>query len=205
MSDKKKPTRTEIKQEAILKAAKKIFLKQGYSLASMESIASEANVSKRTVYGHFKTKKALFESMLSAHWQAVAISHQQLFIKQEAIALQLMHFAKAFLKFLYQPDTIALFRLLIAESNQFPDLVSEMVIDGKAPFTRSLVQFLNDKKVSGELSIENPERAAAYFIGMLKEYHFWPMMLGFTQQKKPLNQVALIEEVVFLFLKAYGG
>ncbi len=196
-------SRSEIKHEAILVAAKKVFLTQGYNLASMDQIASEANVSKRTVYDHFETKKNLFESMLIAHWQAVSISYQQLFIESDSIAVQLTLFAKAFLKFIYQTDTVALFRLLIAESNQFPDLASEIVIDKKAPFTRLLVQFLDSKKSSGELSIDNPERSAAYFIGMLKEYHFWPMMLGFTKQKQLSHQSSFIDDVVRVFLKAY--
>ncbi len=107
-----------------------IDLQQAHA-TSMDQIATTANVSKRTVYDHFKTKKALFESMLNAHWQTVSISHQQLFLEQQPIAAQLTQFAKVFLKFLYQPDTIALFRLLIAEINQFPDLVSNLLLARK--------------------------------------------------------------------------
>ncbi len=198
-----KPSRTEIKHEAILMAAKKVFLTQGYSLASMDEIASTASVSKRTVYDHFKTKKALFESMLNTHWQTVSVSHRQLFTEKDTISVQLTQFARTFLKFLYQEDTIALFRLLIAETNQFPDLTSDVVIADKAPFTRLLAQFLTMKKSSGELSIDSPERSAAYFIGMLKEYHFWPMMLGFTKQKQLSHQNNLIDDVVRVFLKVY--
>lgn len=200
---KDKPLRTEIKHKAILNAAKNTFLKQGYNATSMDEIALQANVSKRTIYDHFGTKKELFESMLNTHWEVVSTHNNQLFTGQGLLADLLKDFARAFLKFLYQQDTIALFRLLISEANQFPYLTSHIVIDGKAPFTRALIEFLDQKKTTGELSIDNPEQAASYFMGMLKEYHFWPMMLGFTKQKKPENQNDLINDVVAIFLKAY--
>jgi AcrR family transcriptional regulator len=203
MKSNAKPLRAEIKHAAILQAAKKIFLSQGYSLASMDGIALEANVSKRTIYDHFNTKKGLFEAMLNMHWITLMESPQQLFSSKHNISKQLQHFANIFLEFLYQPDTIALFRLLIAEADQFPELMTHLVIDEKAPFTRALINFLQDKKKSRELCIDHPDRSAAYFMGMLKEYHFWPMMLGFSQQKHLPRKNHLIDEVVSVFLKAY--
>ncbi|MFA0698755.1 TetR/AcrR family transcriptional regulator, partial [Vibrio sp. 10N.222.49.C9] len=48
-----KKTRSELKREAILTAAKQSFLEFGVKNTSMDKLASLANVSKRTVYNHF--------------------------------------------------------------------------------------------------------------------------------------------------------
>ncbi|WP_313161253.1 TetR/AcrR family transcriptional regulator, partial [Stenotrophomonas sp.] len=48
------------KRAAILDAAKALFVEQGYGGVSMDSIASQAGVSKLTVYSHFGDKETLF-------------------------------------------------------------------------------------------------------------------------------------------------
>ncbi|MCR3774138.1 efflux system transcriptional repressor MexL, partial [Pseudomonas aeruginosa] len=54
------------KREAILEAAKRLFLCNGYDGSSMEAIASEAGVSKLTVYSHFTDKETLFSEAVKA-------------------------------------------------------------------------------------------------------------------------------------------
>ena len=48
------------KLAAIVKAARKTFLAQGFDTASMDQIALTAGVSKRTVYNRFRSKEELF-------------------------------------------------------------------------------------------------------------------------------------------------
>ncbi|MGW2252389.1 TetR/AcrR family transcriptional regulator [Kitasatospora sp. NPDC001660] len=48
---------------AITRAATAVFGREGYVRASMDAIAAEAGVSKRTVYNHFADKETLFLSV----------------------------------------------------------------------------------------------------------------------------------------------
>ncbi len=48
----------------IVRAAIAVFIRKGYRLARMEEIASEANVSKATLYYYFKSKVHLFQYAL---------------------------------------------------------------------------------------------------------------------------------------------
>ncbi|MTD53359.1 TetR/AcrR family transcriptional regulator [Amycolatopsis pithecellobii] len=57
--------RSENKQAAILDAAELLFVRDGYELTSVDAIAAEAKVSKRTVYDHFGDKRTLFEGVLT--------------------------------------------------------------------------------------------------------------------------------------------
>ncbi|MFJ6385215.1 TetR/AcrR family transcriptional regulator [Kitasatospora sp. NPDC092039] len=51
------------KRRAITRAATAVFGREGYARASMDAIAAEAGVSKRTVYNHFADKETLFLSV----------------------------------------------------------------------------------------------------------------------------------------------
>jgi AcrR family transcriptional regulator len=192
------------KNAAIIAAAVQIFLKKGFESASMDEIASAAGVSKRTVYQHFANKEQLFQKILTEHWQdTMSASGKLLFNAEHSVTVNLKHFAKVFLDFLYQPQTMDLFRLLISESARFPALAQSLVINGKAPFTQQLIQFLEQQKKAGRLSIKDTERAAAFFMGQLKEYHFWPMMLGFVSASALPKKDALVTEAVAMFEKFY--
>ena len=59
-----------MKKQQILIAASKLFMELGYGAVSMEQVAREANVSKATLYAHFKSKNDLFVAMLN-HYQQV--------------------------------------------------------------------------------------------------------------------------------------
>lgn len=48
----------------ILLTAKDVFLETGYERASMDTVASRAETSKRTLYAHFENKDTLFLAVL---------------------------------------------------------------------------------------------------------------------------------------------
>jgi len=50
-----------LKKEQIVEAARKLFTKYGYKKVSMDEIAKEAGVTKKTVYAYFKDKDELFQ------------------------------------------------------------------------------------------------------------------------------------------------
>ena len=199
----KKVTRTELKREAILQAATKVFMAQGFKATSVDVVAQEAGVSKKTLYHHFGNKEGLFRTMLEAHWMALFQRQTVLFAESLSVKDNLLQFADAFFTFLYDPNTVNLFRILIAESRHFPDLADTILIGNKAPFTRALIAFLEEQTHKGTLRCDNAHRAAAFFMGLLKEDHFWPMMLGFVAVQEPFDTKALAQEAIDLFLHFY--
>ena len=52
------------KEEIILEAANKIFLKYGYQKTSMDDIAKEAMIGKGTIYYYFNSKEDIFVALL---------------------------------------------------------------------------------------------------------------------------------------------
>lgn len=193
----------ERKNQAIIIAAVKIFMEKGFELTCMDEIADHAGVSKRTIYDHFGSKENLFQAILIKHWSQVFNQQESIFLNAQSPPAALTNFAKKFLAFLYQPATIDLLRLLISESPRFPDIAGKLVVESKGPFTRELIAYLDRQKKLGKLKMTDTSRAASYFMGMLKEHHFWPMMIGFTHQKDFIDREKMIKEIVENFLKMY--
>src|ERR1700674_4499474 len=53
------------KREEILKAGLKVFAEKGFEGASMDDIALELEATKGLLYGHFKTKEEILNSILA--------------------------------------------------------------------------------------------------------------------------------------------
>src|SRR5690349_12123523 len=66
MTEPEPPTGNPRKRRAIIAAATTVFLREGYTRASVDAIAAEAGVSKQTVYNHFGDKENLFLSVTGA-------------------------------------------------------------------------------------------------------------------------------------------
>src|SRR5580698_6820081 len=50
---------------ALINAATRVFLREGYGLASIDKVASEAGVSTRTIYERFKNKADLLAAVIT--------------------------------------------------------------------------------------------------------------------------------------------
>src|SRR3954462_950393 len=57
------------RRREILAAAEELFLIQGFGAVSMDAVAKQAGVSKKTIYCQFDTKEELFEAIMRAHME----------------------------------------------------------------------------------------------------------------------------------------
>ena len=146
-----------MKKQQILIAASKLFMELGYGAVSMEQVAREANVSKATLYAHFKSKNDLFVAMLNHYQQVEQIKFPQL---PEAIAAKLNELHAVMLSYIqmaydyYAAESVVrLYRLLMSEIQQFPELFELFFGRNSAGLTNSLAKYLQsyaEKQASSE-------------------------------------------------------
>jgi len=60
---------TERTREKILEAGFHLFFREGYARASIDMIAAEAGITKRTLYNHFDSKDQLLDAVLASQTQ----------------------------------------------------------------------------------------------------------------------------------------
>jgi len=105
----------------ILAAATRLFLERGYARTSMEAIAGAAGVSKATLYAHFRGKEELFAAIVEARIARLAEALDE-DGGEPVPAERLRRFAHRFVGLVADPESLALYRLVIAEGDRFPAL-----------------------------------------------------------------------------------
>ncbi|MEY4719236.1 MAG: hypothetical protein RL563_1854 [Pseudomonadota bacterium] len=195
---------TQGKRQAILDAGRRMFITYGYSAVSMDAIADAAPVSKPTLYKHFKGKSALFAAVIEAHCQSLlcALKTQQSQHLDPRAGLTAI--AHAFIDTLYTPDALQLYRLMIAEQQQFPELGRLVFTLGAEPVLAQLASYLEELHQQRILCIVDIALATQLFFGMLKGDSHLRCLLGLQSGLSELEKRQLIDASVSLFLKGYG-
>lgn len=192
------------KRQTILDAAKRAFIAHGYSGASMEAIADTAPVSKPTLYNHFKGKQELFAAVIASQCEALlnTLSSVQAEFNDPAAGLKAI--ANAFVDLVYARESIQLYRLIIAEQQNFPELGELVYQSGPEPVLRQLSNFLAELQVRGILQLNDLDTSSRLFLDMLKGDQHFRCLLGLQLELSGEEKRRLINAAVSLFLKGHG-
>ncbi|MFA0087425.1 TetR/AcrR family transcriptional regulator [Vibrio sp. 10N.261.51.F12] len=151
----------EKKKQAILVAAKVNFLSEGYTAASMDTIAAEAKLTKQTLYRYYPSKFELFQATLEKIGENFSDKYlQHLSLENSRDAL--IAFAKEFMTFHLSKEHIATQRLLISESTQAPEVVDIFMKTGADNTNRVLREFFVER-----YDLPQPDSKIHLWIGML--------------------------------------
>lgn len=108
------------KNQRILNAAKRLFLKCGYHGSSMKQIADEAGVTKLTVYNHFQDKANLFTCAIEKSCEESIHACPNQLHAQSNFQQEFIHICELALNISNLPEAIKLEHLLLelaAEQN----------------------------------------------------------------------------------------
>lgn len=190
------------KKRAVLQAALRLFLEQGFGATSMDTIAREAGVSKATLYAHVKSKEELFAAITATFAQRL-LAAQTAFEHERDIRAALLRFAREHVAMLLSPEATAMYRIVIAEAPRFPELGRAFYENGPAIRLRALVEYLQHADAAGTLRVDDAPLAAGEFVGMLGGIVHLRAMLGHAGEITAAEQETLVAHAVDTFLRAY--
>lgn len=190
------------KRAAIIRGAEDTFISLGYGLASMDMIAENAGVSKRTVYNHFNSKENLFEvivdNLLEERQNLKPIKYNP----DKTLEEQLLAFAESEIHLINSPRRLALSRFLTLTF--LNDLeYQRRTVSKYPPVYGMLMDWLKEAKNHGRIETDNVFMAARVFYALITGAVTWPALFtdGLDQQAiKPL-----LDEVIAVFLARYSG
>jgi AcrR family transcriptional regulator len=197
------------KRAAVLEAAAKVFLSEGFVGASMDHIAELAGVSKQTVYVYFSNKETLFTAM------AAALSNQTSdrvhndvaeFADGADLEAFLVEYAVRQLGTVLTPRILQLRRLVIGEVGRFPELGAALYGGGPGRAIASLAALFERLAGRGFLSLRDPALAATQFNWLIMGAPLnRTMLLGDSAIPGAEELREHARQGVSMFLAAYGA
>ncbi|MFJ9841904.1 TetR/AcrR family transcriptional regulator [Kitasatospora sp. NPDC101155] len=198
------------KRKAITRAATTVFGREGYVRASMDAIAAEAGVSKRTVYNHFADKETLFLSVALQNSAELTEKIRELMTKHLDRVVDLRQDLADFaveraLAVLSAGEYGALGRAIRAEVANIPaDVLEAWLEAGPVASQRDLAERFAALAGRGLLALGEPELAAEQFTLLtfhgVAERSFWGAL---PVAEEEVGRIAGVG--VDAFLKIYGA
>ncbi|WEZ87623.1 TetR/AcrR family transcriptional regulator [Pseudomonas sp. NyZ480] len=191
------------KREAILEAAKSLFLSLGYANTSMDAVAAAAGVSKLTVYSHFQDKQTLFCSAVMATCQIQL--PDLLFEYPEGVPVEevLLNIARGFQALISSDEAVKLSRLIMAQGSLDPSFGEYFYEAGPKRVLAGMEALLRGAHERGLLRIDSPLRAAEHFFCLVKGAPDYRLLLGCAGPLEGEEAEAHVREVVGVFLRAF--
>ncbi|MBF0209386.1 MAG: TetR/AcrR family transcriptional regulator [Desulfamplus sp.] len=125
----RKQREREQRRKQIMEAARKVFSAKGFSRATMEEIAGQAELSPGTIYLYFKNKEELHTS-LSINILEYITSQMKKFINRDDIDAEAkMHLLKDTFMNVYEYDPMVLINLFHLQSGETLQNLSDEVLD----------------------------------------------------------------------------
>jgi TetR/AcrR family transcriptional regulator, mexJK operon transcriptional repressor len=170
--DKMRPTRTVgrpkdmEKRCAILTAALTLFAQRGIDGVPMEAIATEAGVSKVTVYANFKDKNAIIEAVVERQSQKLDEILAETMQTEGDLAEKLTRIGTALFELMSEPSHQALERCLSMEKLRNPELARKYFDIGPGHLRDRLAELMSDAAQCGAMHLDCSKMAAEDLLGL---------------------------------------
>lgn len=163
--------KSEEKRQSIMAAAENLILELGYSATTMDLVASQAQVSKQTVYSHFTSKESLFTAIIIRKCRQFQVDQPpqdtgtDVFATLYKIGLQIV-------RLLQREEVVAMYRVVIAEVSSNPQVAELFYNAGPHKSMQMIADYLLSQQQLA-LNREESYTWAMVFLNMLKgDFHF---------------------------------
>jgi AcrR family transcriptional regulator len=151
----------------IAEAARETFVASGYSAANMDCVAKTAAVSKKTLYRLFPTKAELFRASIADRIDSFILA-----LDEERLATlpadgALVRILTEYGRLTLAEDTTAIQKLVLAESDRFPELAADFYRGAAVATQRVFVRCLERLCRDGAIEIADLNEAAGMLRGMM--------------------------------------
>lgn len=192
--------RSDNKHEDILCAAISEFGEKGMMATTMESIALQAGVSKRTLYKHYPCKENLLDDVVSLLLKRVEPLKNMPFDPHQPLLDQLKAIGEKTLHLICDGDYLRLSRIIIIESmrcEQAAKLLNQKFSDCE----KQLYNWFTQASEAGVLGKLEPELAATLFYGAIKEAAYWDQVAQWKPMLEQAQRRLLIDRICRFFVK----
>lgn len=200
-----KQTERDRRRRAILDVARAVFFEEGYSEASMSTIAARLGGSKGTLYNYFQSKKELFDTQIREQCESHAAVVFDLPPDGKNVRRVLTDMGERFLDMLLSESSLQTFRLVASESQRDPSIGRIFYEAGPMNGAQRLSVFLAQaESVGGLPRLNDPLRAAQQFVAMLQGGLYKRRLLNMIPHPTREEVLTEVAATVDTFMAAFG-
>jgi len=166
----------------IFEAARQEFASSGYAGSNMECVARRAGISTKTLYRLIPNKAAMFEAMVTDRLDQFVAKIRLRPCQGAEIEPALKQALLVCAELVLNSDVVALQRMVLAESENFPEIAQTFYAKAMRRTVATLANWLRVEEDRGLIAVEDPEIAAGILLGMLAFEPHRATMFG----RKPL-------------------
>ncbi|MDA8712424.1 TetR/AcrR family transcriptional regulator [Alphaproteobacteria bacterium] len=188
------------KRDAIILAARALFLERGFAGTSMECLAGVARVSKATLYSHFADKNALYRAIIEdkvmdyrlADFSELLCGDMRRDLELIAVSLQ---------DLLFDDEAVAMVRMVISEARQQSPLVKIFEEAGPGRVFARIADYFESCKQRGEPGLGCPHDEASLFTDLVIGHRkFMRVLMNIEKVPKAAARKKNAHEAVSTFL-----
>lgn len=168
-----------VKRLAIIEAAIRLFLDKDFVEVTMDNVAAEANVSKLTVYSHFRDKEMLYAEAVRHHAMNFIVPVTMNFPDNAPLREIVKQVAAGYFDNLIQERNVEGFRILLLPRVRAAGIADLAWKEGPARMIAALAELLEQRAAKGELTLVDPaESAAIQMLTFIRGNFFHELILG---------------------------
>lgn len=197
-------TKTNEKRREILAAAEAEFGLRGFHDATLTHVAERMGSSKATIYNYFRSKEELFGAMVATAALPNTANLLALFDSNRPFTESLRIFSQAFVRVTTGECSVALQRLLIANSERAPETVRPIYENPDAHPWARIASLLRHEQEQGRFRQGDHEEMTGHLRALLQGD--LPVRLLFGEQRS-VSEAEIIrsaDAAVSMFLLAYA-
>ena len=173
----------------IVEASAQEFQVNGYAATNMTAVAQRAGISTKTLYRLVPTKADLFASVVEDRIQRFLLATDHEIVHGQELSAGLERILCAFGTLTLSAEVIAINRLVIGESERFPEIAKTFYRSAVMPVNRIIEGWLQRQVDQGRLRIDDIHVASGMLRGMMS---FEPQRTAMLRQR-PAPDAAEIE------------
>ncbi len=198
-----RPTAAELERRKmrVMEVATELFVERGFAATSLVDIARGAGVATRTLYQHFGDKEVIFREVIFARDAEAALQPPKV-ESGDTLYDALLKASDYAYTITYRERSIGLMRLMIAESNRFPEFMQSIAKSIFSHFRSNIEKVLEALADAGLIPSGNHARSAELFSDLVLGSH--PIMT-YTNWDAALPSKEDVEERLELFILGRFG
>jgi TetR/AcrR family transcriptional regulator, mexJK operon transcriptional repressor len=198
-----RPTASELERRKgrVMEVATDLFVERGFAATSLVDIARGAGVATRTLYQHFGDKEAIFREVIFARDAEAALQPPKV-ESGDTLYDALLNASDYAYTITYRERSIGLMRLMIAESNRFPEFMQSIAKTIFSHFRHNIEKVLEALEAAGLIPNGDHARSAELFSDLVLGSH--PLMT-YTNWDAALPGKQDVEERLEMFIMGRFG